>query len=409
MLHYLFGSGNRPQDKYTRPVEIAVGVFAAALLALHLFGAAEAWLGTRRIARVARLDPPRGNYPPRVSVVIAARDEVSTIAAGLESLISQDHPDLEILVVDDRSEDGTGQVIDDLCNRDARIMKIRIDQLPEGWLGKNHALARGAEGATGSYLLFTDADVVFAPGTVGTLLAYARQKGLDHLTAAPGIRAHSWPLALLLGTFAVLFGRFTKPWRANDPHSANYIGIGAMNLVRRDAYEAAGGHGAIPLRVDDDLRLGQLLKRRGFSQELVIGGEALTVEWYPSLGAMVRGLEKNAFAGLDFRVGLVVALTMLLLLLFVAPFVLLAQGLIAGDAPPVTQVLLALSCATIILGQAYAARDTRVAVWPSILAPLGVLIFTWTLWRSTLMTLHRKGVTWRGTHYSLAALREAAR
>lgn len=384
--------------------DVASSVLASLLLALHTAGSLEAWRGARRLVRLAAWEPMVAPEPARLSVIVAARDEAHTIEAALESVLAQDHRDLEVIVVDDRSTDGTGAVVTRLAARDPRVRPIRVDELPPGWLGKNHALARGAAAASGRYLAFTDADVVFAPGTLRKAVAYAATKHLDHLTAAPAIVARSWPLAVLVGTFAMLFGRFTKPWRASDPLSPNFIGIGALNLVRRDAYHAAGGHEAIRLRVDDDLRLGERLKRRGSKQELVLGRGALSVEWYPSLRAMVRGLEKNAFAGLDFRLGLVIAATVALLALFVAPFALLPLA-----HQPVARALLLGSVAAIVLAQARAARDAGVPAWTALLAPLGVLVFLFTLWRSTIVTLHQGGVRWRGTLYGLDELRAAAR
>jgi len=386
------------------PLDMTLGIIAALLFAVHVGGSIDAWRGVRRITRLADWRPMLPPAPVRVSIVVAARDEAHTIEAGLASLLAQDHPDFEVIVVDDRSTDGTGEVVHRLALSDPRVRCVRVDVLPPGWLGKNHALARGAELASGRYLLFTDADVVFEPSAVQRAVAYAVTKHLEHLTASPGIEARSWPLAMLVGTFTVLLGRFTKPWRASDPLSPAYIGIGALNLVRRDSYLAAGGHEAIRLRVDDDLRLGERQKRRGSKQEFVFGRGALTVEWYPSLGAMVRGLEKNAFAGLDFRLSLVVLATVALLVLFVAPF-----ALVWCTDQPIARALFAASIVTVVLGQARASRDAGVAVWTALLAPLGVLVFLFTLWRSTLITLRQGGVRWRGTLYSLAELRAAAR
>ena len=393
-----------PRSVCSSGLDLALGVFAALLLALHLAGSYEAWRGMRRVVRLAGWKPMLPPDPVRVSVVVAARDEAATIAAGLGSLLAQDHPDLEVIVVDDRSSDGTGAMIERLAAQDPRVRALRIDELPAGWLGKNHALARGAALATGRYLLFTDADVVFQPDTVSKAVAYAATKHIEHLTAAPGIRARSWSLAMLVGTFAVLLGRFTKPWRARDPRSAAYIGIGAMNLVRRDAYDAAGGYGAIRLRVDDDLLLGERLKRRGSRQDFVIGRGAVEVEWYPSLPAMVRGLEKNAFAGLDFRLGLVAATSLVLLALFIAPFL-----LVFASDQWIVRALYSAACAVVVAGQAAAARESGVAVWTALLAPLGVAVFLFTLWRSTWLTLRQGGVRWRGTLYSLQELRAATR
>ncbi len=381
--------------------------WAAGILLVHIAGSLRAWLGVRGVTRIADMPVDAGGNTAQISVVVAARDEAQTIRAGLLSLMQQTGVEMEILVVDDRSTDGTGEVIEACSQEFEGLKRARVDELPPGWLGKNNALAKGAAMASGEYLLFTDADIVFAPDTVQKVLGYAQQHNLDHLTAAPGIRANSWVLALLVGSFAALFGRFTRAWRVSDPKSKAYIGIGALNLVRRNTYEALGGHEPIRMRVDDDLSLGKLLKRKGFAQDFVIGGEALTVEWYQSLRGMVLGLEKNAFAGLEYSVLRVLAVTALLLTLFVVPFAALGFGLASTTPFAWANLLWAGSCAAVILGQAYAARDSRIMMWPSLLAPVGVLMILFVIWRSMVVTLKRGGVIWRGTLYPLADLRRS--
>lgn len=384
-------------------MHVVLSVFAAVVLAAHAIGLVELRIGYGKIGRLPGPGARREPFPPSVSIVVAARDEAHGIEAALRSWLAQDHPDIELVIVDDRSSDGTGDVVRRVAAGDPRVRLLRIDELPRGWLGKSHALMEGASRASGRYLLFSDADVELAPHAVGAALAYARSRAVDHLTAAPRIRASSWPLALLVGTFAVLFARFTRPWRAADPRSRAYIGIGAFNLVRRDAYVAAGGHAAIRMRVDDDLRLGEALKRRGFHQEFVHGRDALSVEWYPSLGAMVRGLEKNAFAGLEYRLSLVVLLSLAIVATSIAPFALLPFA-----ESGATRAMLGASAAAVVAVHARAAREAGVALWPALLAPLGHAVFLWTLWRSTAVTLRRRGVSWRDTHYSLEELRAAA-
>ena len=122
---------------------------------------------------------------PSLSIVVPARDEAASIGRALGSLLAQDYPDLEVIAVDDRSADGTGDVLREVAAREPRLAVLRVDDLPAGWLGKNHALWRGAQRSSGQWLLFTDADVVFAPGALRRALAYAVDQGLDHLTLAP--------------------------------------------------------------------------------------------------------------------------------------------------------------------------------------------------------------------------------
>jgi len=217
---------------------------------------------------------------PRLSIVVPARDEATAIASAVGSLLAQDYPDLDVVAVDDRSRDGTGDVLRELAARDPRLSVLRVDRLPAGWLGKTHALWRGAERASGSeWLLFTDADVVHKQGALRRAVAYAVSEGLDHLTLTPKLAARG----LLLEAFVAFFGyAFVTLWGAylaNDPKSRRGVGIGAFNLVRREAYEAIGTIRALSLRPDDDIRLGRRLRAFGFLQRVLNGREVLSVNW----------------------------------------------------------------------------------------------------------------------------------
>jgi len=359
-------------------------------------------LGVRRMADLA--DSPEGDVggaadAPRLSVVIAARDEAATLGPTLAMLGSQQLPGLEVVVVDDRSHDGTAAVAAAAAARDARVRLVRVTELPPGWLGKTHALQVGADAAAGSWLLFTDADVRFTPGALARALAYARRRGLDHLVALPRLQARTPLLRSFVAAFALLFAVHTRPWRAPEATSRAAIGIGAFGLVRRGAYEAVGGHRAIRLRPDDDLSLGRRLKWLGFAQEAVFGGDLVAVEWYPDVRAAVKGLEKNAFAGMDYSVWRTAAVVTLLLLTNVMPFV--AAVVVGGPA----RWLYLLTVATVAFVYAYDAPRSRQAPWLFVLHPLGTALLALALARSTAAALISGEVEWRGTRYSLEELR----
>ena len=173
---------------------------------------------------------------PSLSVIVPARNEATAIGRALASLLAQDYPGLEIVAVDDRSTDGTGDVLRELASANPSLRVLRIDALPSGWLGKNHALWRGAQRSTGTWLLFTDADVVFAPGTLRRTLAYALAERLDHLTLAPRLVSRSFMLGAFVAFFAYAFVALWGAYLANDPTSKRGVGVGAFNLVRREAY-----------------------------------------------------------------------------------------------------------------------------------------------------------------------------
>ena len=389
-------------------------IFSVAALGATLAGA----LAIRpRMARLHRLEvasTPLGTPTVRAAVIVAAKDEADTIEAPLRSLLAQADEDLAVVVVDDRSTDGTGQVLERLQSEDPKLERVRIDELPAGWLGKNHALARGAEAARAAmgqpeFYLFTDADVVFQPGGLRAAINRATHERLDHLAGAPKVHARSWFLGGQVATFGVLFGLFTRPWSVPDPKSSAYCGIGALNLVRCSAYERAGGHEAIAMRIDDDLRLGQRVKATGGRSAFAFAGDIASLTWYPSLGSMLQGLHKNAFAGIDFRLSLCVAATVVLALFFVAPFVLTIAPEAWFGASPLVRACAGATSLTLLFGAADSARQAGLPTHCAFFFPFGIVLFLGVLWRSALGALLTGRVVWRGTAYSLKELKAGSK
>ena len=374
-------------------------LFAATLALVALLGTL--WVAPK-MARIRSLEPdPTNLEAPPVAVVIAARDEEQTIEPALRSLLDGLGPATEVVVVDDRSADGTPRILADLQAEYGRLRSVRVDELPEGWLGKSHALARGAEAAGEvEWIVFTDADVVFARGAVESVVRYAAGHGLDHLTGGPAIRTRSFTLAGMIAAFGVLFGLFTQPWRAPVPGARSAVGIGALNLVRRRTYAEAGGHSALRLCVIDDLGLGRMMKSIGGRSEFVYASPLINIEWYPSLRSMMSGLVKNAFAGVDFRLTAVIGATAFIGLFLIAPFILPWTP----GAPPLARVLAAFA-ALLHLRAAWKAAE-RSGLPPAAAAffPFGLALFLITLWRSTLTALVTRSVVWRGTSYPLRDL-----
>lgn len=376
-------------------------LFWLALITLVLVAALlfELVHGNRSIRFVRDISAVLPAHPPRVSVVVAARDEERNLAAALDSLLAQDYPDYEVIAVDDRSADATPAILQSRAARHRHLKVTRIDALPEGWLGKNHALEQGAQAASGTILIFADADVVMRPDAVSRAVAYALAAGRDHVAIAPAVIAPAMLLGMLIGTFIMFFSAYARPWKAPDPRSRCFIGIGAFNLVRVEAYRAVGGHTRIAMRPDDDLMLGKIIKDAGYSQEMLFGRGVVSVEWYPSLGALVRGLEKNTLAGVNYSVAAIIAGALAQAVFFVWPFAALA------GTSGVTALLNAAICIMLLAAYADTTRIAGVPRWYAIGLPLMIVIFTWILLRATVVTLRDNGITWRGTHYPLAALK----
>jgi hypothetical protein len=274
-----------------------------------------------------------------------------------------------------------------------------VDRLPDGWLGENHALELGADRARGAWVLFTDADIHMHPDALTRAVGMAEAEGIDHLVVAPEMVLPGPLLQAFAVFFFYAFLTFAKPWRARDPKSWFFVGVGAFNLVRRSAYEAVGGHRPIALRPDDDMKLGKILKRGGFRQDALRGDGMLKVEWYHSLRELVRGLEKNMFSGIEYSPALSIAGGLVQLVVGVLPVALVFPASGAAQALFGAQVLATAGTMALL------ARIMRVSPGVALLYPVVVLLFVFILWRTMILNLVHGGIRWRGTFYSLDDLK----
>lgn len=353
----------------------------------------------RRTLRRLAADCPEPETGPTVSVIIAARDEEAKIGATLERLLASDYRSLEIILANDRSRDRTGEIAAAIAEQDSRLRVLTIESLPDGWLGKTHALHVAAGQATGEYLLFTDGDIMFAPDTLKQSLRYAEAKQLDHFCLLPSMETESWFECVLVSFFAMLFAFGTQPWfrRLRLPNA--YYGVGAFNLVRRSMYERHGGHEPIRLDVLDDVKLGKLLFRNGANADYLVAEDAVTVRWQDSAWGVIRGLEKNAFAGVQYSTPRLLGFTLMFAVVFWIPWlatVILVPGVAAGFLA--TLILL-----HVTYGRLALTYGGRLSVMPALLpGSLGVLF---AFWRSAVLTWRQGGIRWRDTFYPLDRLR----
>jgi cellulose synthase/poly-beta-1,6-N-acetylglucosamine synthase-like glycosyltransferase len=363
--------------------------------------------GLRTVRAVPALDdwplPPDARWPS-LSVISPACDEAGTLREATRARLATDYPDVEFIVVDDRSRDGTGAIAEELAAAEPRLRVLHVRELPEGWLGKVHAMDAGLRVARGEWILFSDADVHFEPDALRRALALAQARGLDHLAVMPRLL----PGPLLLDAAISAFGRhFTlgvRPWAVEDPESKASVGVGAFNLVRRSALERIGGLRRLRLSVADDIALGALLKASGARQGLAISRRAVYLQWYDSLGAMARGLSKGLFA----YAGRCEPLRLMLIALAVAcldlsPWLALLLPLGLPWLTVLGGVMAAASIASCALGDRWAGRPVRAAL----LQPVGAALMAWIMLRAAVVGWRHGGVVWRGTLYPSALLREA--
>jgi cellulose synthase/poly-beta-1,6-N-acetylglucosamine synthase-like glycosyltransferase len=276
---------------------------------------------------------------------------------------------------------------------------VHVTELPKGWLGKPHALKKAYEASSGEWLLFTDADVKFHPDALRRAISMVRAQQLDHLTLFCDVEMHTFWERVLITFFGMGFHLATDPYDVGKPGSRSYVGIGAFQLLKRSAYEACGTHRRLAMEVVDDMKLGKLVKLAGFRSGTGVAQDAVSVRWHAGAANLIRGVEKNFFAGAQFS-GLLVALQTLSLLLFnVAPL----TGLLFGHG----WVRILAAIAIIIPLGFHIGVDTVMRVSPlySLTYPLGAILFAYMLLRSTFVTIRQRGIYWRGTFYPLDELR----
>jgi glycosyltransferase involved in cell wall biosynthesis len=379
------------------PFFILAFVVCGAVLIVHL-GIAR---GVRRMGRLELIAPLAGKELPRVSIIVPACNEAKTIAAGLRSLLVQDYTNLEFVVIDDRSTDGTGKVVEALQVEGGGLLLHRINELPEGWLGKSHALQVGADLATGDYLLFTDADVILEQSTVSRAMTHMLQGDLDHLPLIFANRGGTPLLDCLILELGLGMLFCFRPWRVREAASPFFMGVGAFNLIRRSAYQVIDGHRSFALHPIDDVMLGKLVKERGLRQDCLLALEHVTVPWYATVGEMVQGLEKNGFAFFHYRLWLLVPLLLLVVIGNILPL----WG--AVFAAGVAQWLWTTAVAIKLITLAFALRRQGRPMWylPGGLVTPYITLFI--LLRSAWVVVGQGGIRWRERFYPLAQLKKS--
>jgi len=358
------------------------------------------YAGVRRLRGLEEVEPLPDDALPTVTVVVAAKDEMARAERAARSLLAIDYPRLEIVIVDDRSTDGTGAILDRIAAEDPRLHVIHVDALPEGWIGKCHALARGEAVARGEWILFTDGDVVQNEGALRRAVSYALEEGADHVAVGLDAEVEGLGEAIFIGYFLAIFFVSQRPWNAPKAASKDHIGIGAFNLVRREAYERAGGHAALRMELLDDLALGAIVKKSGGKSRFALPDGMVRTRWHVGVLGLIRGVEKNAFAGLDFRPWYAAYAVTMQVMVSLAPLV----GLLAGDTWTRAAAILAWS--GVFLVYSTTANYAQVRWWQAAFMPIGGLLFGFAIARSTWLALRRGGIVWRGTFYALAELRK---
>lgn len=383
-------------------MEIALGVIAWLIALLWAVATVNALRKLPLIPDV--LDERFGaarSEPPFIAVIVPARNEAADIEATLRSLLAAEGVRLEIFAVNDRSTDTTGEIMDRLAAETKLVIALHIAELPDGWMGKTHAMAMAAAQATAPWLLFTDGDVLFAKDTLLRAINFAESERADHIVIFPTLILKGIGERAMIAFFQGVSALFSRFWRIPVEGAKESLGVGAFNLIRADVYRSIGGFEALRMEVLEDLRLGFEVKRHGFRQRVAFGRDLVRVRWVVGTFGMVRNITKNFFAAFRFRVWLTIAACCGLIVFCLGPFIALAGSWWMCGATAVTMLAL-------IALYRYYRQYTGIAAWYAFTFPFAACLVLYAILRSMLLTLARGGVVWRGTLYPLAELKKNA-
>lgn len=337
---------------------------------------------------------------PMVSIIVPACNEAGAIEQCLKSLLKLEYPRLEIIGINDRSTDGTGKIMDDVASSDDRCRIIHVEELPSGWLGKNHAMHIASQQATGKLLLFTDGDIMHEPAALRTAVCYLINHRLQHLCLLPRMQPGGYLENCVVAFFGFAFAIGQQIHLTSTRWPFAYSGVGAFNLIDADFYQSFDGHQRLAMDVIDDVKLGKLVKQHGGRHDFLAAPDLLSIRWYNSLWGVIKGLEKNGFAALGYSIPALAVTTGLFLATMVWPYfaiVVYPWTLSSGFAATIVVWHLLYTIVAMSFG-------ASILLAP--MFPVAAWLMSFAFWRSSWVTLRQGGVRWRESFYPLQDLRK---
>jgi glycosyltransferase involved in cell wall biosynthesis len=350
---------------------------------------------------IALRTEPLRNYWPSISFVVPACNEEENIRAAAESLLKIDYPNIRFVMVNDRSTDRTGALLEELAAQDSRLSTLNVRELPPGWLGKVHALNAGIEASQSEWILLADADIHFSAQALRKAIQYCEDGGIDFLTAMPEVKTRSRMLQVLIAQLFHQGSLLFNPKRLNDPKARTCYGQGAFMLLRRSVYERSERMEWLRMEAVDDTGLALMMRRAGARMGALAGKDEICLEWYPSLRSYIRGVEKNAFALCQYNWGILLSLCLsnwwFFLGFTLAPNLTDSLGL---------KIFSATSLA-LYYGAIYFQMKNLMPVklYQVLLFPVAIAVLPLIFLRAALLAVGRGGIDWRGTFYPLEELK----
>lgn len=385
---------------------LSTAAFLPALLILYWLHT-QAWLDIQ----TPHVLPPASG--PLVSLIVPARNEEKNIRRCVQSLLAQDYPTLQILVLDDRSTDLTPVILAELAAQDPRLVILAGSDLPPGWAGKPHALYQAAKSAAGEWLLFIDADSFLDPNAVSASLASAQKTGADLYTVmTEQITGSFWERAVMPLVMTALSVGFS-PRKVNDPRTRDAIANGQFILMKRSVYDAIGGHEKLKNQIVEDKAISEQVKWNGYRLVVADGRGIAQTRMYTNLPSLWEGWTKNIYLGLADKPAMLLLGAFGAFLALVAALFMPAWPLLGlfwyfngGGWMALSVIIEALVVwAALLYFRMRVNAQMGIPRWYAFTTPLGAGVFAAMMFTSTFNVLFGQGVTWKGRTYDPKTVR----
>lgn len=350
--------------------------------------------------------PP--DAPPKISVLVAAKDEAACIETCVRTMLDQDYPNFEMTVCNDRSDDDTAEIVQRIADEQPRLHLVNITDLPDGWCGKNNAMQTGIATTDGEWICMIDADCrQVSRRTLSVAIQYAQDSGADLLSVLPRLEMKSWWENVVQPVCGGVMMIWFPPEKVNDPHAPNAYANGAFILIRRSAYEAIGTHEAVKDRLNEDMHMARLIKQSGLQLRVIRGENLYLVRMYTSFMQIIRGWSRIFYGTFGTLRRLVISLavvTTMGLLPYLAAGVGLA-GWVCGTEPAWPWRMLSIAGLSSVAMQLsviyrfYKLINAKSGLFWTY--PIGCAVAMWTLVIS-LTKLAGAKVVWKSTGYKAA-------
>ncbi len=339
---------------------------------------------------------------PSISVIITAKDEENEIEDAINSRLESDYPNIEFIIVNDRSIDKTLQIINGIAKKDKRVKVVNIKDLRDGWLGKINALNEGKKIANGDWLLFSDGDAFIKPGTLKKVIRLCLKNNIDFVAVLPEFYSSNFVVDVPVSIFFRSLMTMGRAYKAEDKKSRVSVGSGSFNFVRREAFEKAGEFEKLKMEVIDDVAMGQILKSSGAKTSMLIGKKFVGVKWYSNLKSLFDGMGRAMMAGLgNFNFFQLFLLSTIAFIIDTTPFIILIPFGI-----PYLQLIGIVSIVFIISATIITDNLMNRSFYYSFFLPIGYLLIYLIALYGGLRIFINRGLIWRNTFYSINDLKK---